>query len=211
MVREAENPIRSAYPLADQPIGTSVPFMPQARPWNIRSTTQRPLDEHDSGENFALRDGPHPAAQKPVLLPISRKTASVTENQGFVEQAKYIRNEADFRNAGVPLGRAANLLAGSHVRDDIIADLNESRRGPRAPKDQDNLTKPAVLWLVLGIFIPPFLLCGARSDGRVVISDQLLLLIFFFVFIDTFVHTMSSHAELDMFHCSFSWHIFLAV
>lgn len=153
--------IRSAYPLDDnQPVGTSVPFMPQARPWNIRSSTQRPLDEHESGEVFAANS--HPAAQKPILLPISRKTASVTENQGFVEQPKFIKQEADFRKAGLPL-RGTNLLAGSHVRADIIVDLNESRRGPRPPKDEDNLTKPAILWLVLGTFVfPLFLLCGAR-------------------------------------------------
>ena len=161
-MRESETPIRSAYPLTDQPIGTSVPFMPQARPWNIRSTTQRPLDEHESGEIFAANS--HPAAQKPVLLPISRKTASVTENQGFVEQAKYLKQDADFRKAGLPL-RGASLLAGSHVRGDIIADLSESKRGPIPPKDEDNLSKPAMLWLVLGTFVfPLFLLCGVRSS-----------------------------------------------
>ena len=152
--------IRSAYPLVDQPIGTSVPFMPSARPWNVRST--RALDDHDDSAT-AVSEAIHPAAQKPMQVQIGRKTASVTENQGFVEPPKVLNQDANLRSAGRPLNAAGGLLKPrSYVREDILTDLMEERSGAPPPRDEDVLTKPAIVFLIIGIFLPPFLFCGVR-------------------------------------------------
>ena len=159
----------SAYPLADQPIGSSVPYMPQARPWNVRSANAPTMGEGrepssrveeyvgggaGGGEKKEDDEKAKEKASKKATAAagMARPTASVTEIPGASRAAKRLFQDADVRNAGVPIKGATTLK-------ELVAEVSTSHER-QAPVQ--HLTFPAILYFFLGLIFPPLLLCGCR-------------------------------------------------
>ena len=126
--------ILSAYPVADQPIGASVPYMPHARPWNSRQVNapalgsgRDPSDRLGLGtsivESIAEKD--HPAGEKPLTIHMSRPTASVTEIPGAAAPAKKVGSKADYK----PSARK-QIRGGAMQRDMAIKVEGASKKQP---------------------------------------------------------------------------------
>mmetsp|Transcript_7575 Transcript_7575/g.18278 ORF Transcript_7575/g.18278 Transcript_7575/m.18278 type:complete len:467 (+) Transcript_7575:148-1548(+) len=167
MPKKAKVAMLSAYPLADQPIGSSVPYMPQARPWNVRSVNAPTMgegrDPSSRVEEFvgaggdAQKEedakGKEKASQKAAAAAgMARPTASVTEIPGASRAAKRLFQDADVRKAGLPI-KGATLLK------ELVAEVSTSHE-QKAPVQ--HLTFPAILYFFLGLVFPPLLLCGCR-------------------------------------------------
>jgi hypothetical protein len=164
MVKE-KTPMLSAYPLADEPIGSSVPYMPQARPWNARSVNapnvgegrdpSSRLQEYVGAKGAKLDDDPAESerqAKKAQAAGTTRPTASVTEIPGAARGAKRLYEEANVKQAHKPVKGATNLK-------ELVAEVGAGRSGK--PPVQ-HLAFPAILYFSLGLVCPPLLLCGCR-------------------------------------------------
>lgn len=172
--KEKNQKILSAYPLLDQPMGTSVPFMPQARPWNARSVNAPAIGERrDNGMSAALstatpamgdddetgtifgRDVNAAAKEKKKdVLALSRPTASVTDIPGASAPAKRVFDAGSLKNAG------KLIKGGGKQQRKMMQRQNNERDLPT-----HHFTFPAAMWFGLGVICPPLLLCGCRYIG----------------------------------------------
>jgi hypothetical protein len=155
--------VLSAYPLLDQPIGTSVPFMPQARPWNARHVNPPALGETrdtnigrlglappSEASSIKEKESAHPAKEKPVNL-VSRPTASVTDIPGASAAAKRLGKLGDLKQPWKP------VKGSSAQREAVVSEIMEAEKVP-----VHHFTFPAMMWFFSGLIFPPFLLCGVR-------------------------------------------------
>jgi len=170
----------SAYPVFDQPVGASVPYMPHARPWNSRQINAPPLGEGRDPSNrigaslpvdaSAIAESDHPAKAKPVVIPQSRPTASVTDIPGASAPAKRIFQSASYKAAGKP-------IRGGVMQREMAPVEGEVEKQPTY-----HHTLPAVLWFAVGVVCPPFLICGCRYLNSANFTAKLLGWASMFVF-----------------------------
>ncbi len=122
--------ILSAYPVADQPMGASVPYMPHARPWNTKQVNAPPLGhgrdpsgrlQAAPGDSASKSEKEHPAKDKPVVVPMSRPTASVTDIPGAAAPAKRLFQSASFKSAGKP-------LSGGAMQRDMVVNVDSHQK-----------------------------------------------------------------------------------
>lgn len=168
MVKEKQSvKTLSAYPLTDQPIGSSLPYVPQARPWQASALNAPPLGEgRDPSASLGTgvsrteiqerekNDADHPAAGKPEnSISKQRPTASVTEIPGASAPAKRLEAVASFKTPGKPIKKGA-------MQRMQIADADRVEQDKE--NDAQHIAFPAILWFALGVLCPPFLCCGLR-------------------------------------------------
>lgn len=169
MVKEKTAPkTLSAYPLTDQPIGSSLPYVPQARPWQSSALHAPPLGEgRDPSahlgtgvskteiQEHAAKNANHPAAGKPEQSSVGkhRPTASVTEIPGASAPAKRLDGVGSFKNAGKPIKKGAMQRMQIVDGDRVLQDKDG---------DAQHIAFPAILWFAVGVICPPFLCCGLR-------------------------------------------------
>ena len=155
----------SAYPLQDQPLGSSLPYVPQARPWDARSIAAPPLGEGRDpssrlGNNVAKSDIEKMLAEtgqdkgKDDTLVGLRPTASVTDIPGAAAPAKrLLEGAASFKAPARPLKKGAMQRVQIEDADQVFLDREANVQ---------HFTFPAILWFVVGVICPPFLCCGLR-------------------------------------------------
>ena len=173
MVKETKSAPKtlSAYPLTDQPIGSSLPYVPQARPWDARTLNAPPLGEGRDpssrlGTNVAMSGRESPVAkderkqkaqkaQQEADTIVARPTASVTDIPGASAAAKRMDAVGSFRAPAKPIKGAMQRIQLDNV-DRVFLDKETNVQ---------HFTFPAILWFVVGVFCPPFLCCGLRFTG----------------------------------------------
>ena len=174
--KEKKQKILSAYPLLDQPMGTSVPFMPQSRPWNARTVNAPALGERrdrgmdstamsatgtsEAGDDLSTIFGKASESvskEKTAGTGASRPTASVTDIPGASAPAKRVFEQGNLKKAGKA----------------IKGNQKQQRAAMKMLKEENDqpvhhFTFPAAMWFGLGVICPPLLLCGCRyiSSGN---------------------------------------------
>ena len=155
----------SSYPLADQPLGSSVPYVPQARPWNSRTLNAPSLGEgRDPSERIGTGlsksdiEGRSKELEDKDVKPVfdQRPTASVTDIPGAAASAKRLDGIGSFKNPGRSIKMGAMQRGKLHIQKGDEAFL----------EGEDHLqhfTFPAILWCCVGTCLfPPALCCGFR-------------------------------------------------
>jgi len=156
--------VLSAYPLTDQPIGSSLPYVPQARPWDAQQLNAPPLAIGGGGrrgtsvgasevEKHAVKSAPQNLVSDKMT--IQRPTASVTDIPGAAAPAKRLEKTASFRSPAQPIKKGAMQRM----------QIEDSEHVFQGEANVQHFTFPAILWCVVGVICPPFLCCGLRFTG----------------------------------------------
>ena len=151
----------SAYPLSGQPLGSSLPYVPQARPWDAPQLTAPPLQTSgvrnqagraNRADTTDAKDQIIAAAKAPVDT-VMRPTASVTDIPGASAPAKRLEHVGSFKAPGKGLqGAGAQRI---HIEESESSHLNDEA-------SVQHIAFPAIMWFIVGVFCPPFLCCGLR-------------------------------------------------
>jgi hypothetical protein len=150
----------TAYPLEDQPLGSSLPYVPQARPWDARAI-HAPGEGRDPSSRLEVTVGKSEieklaaasASGKGNATAGMRPTASVTDIPGAAAPAKRLEGKASFKAPGKPIKSGAHQRVQIQDGDQVFLD---------SQANVQHFTFPAILWFVVGVICPPFLCCGLR-------------------------------------------------
>ena len=167
MVKESGQKTLSAYPLQNQPLGSSLPYVPQARPWDARALNAPPIGEgrdpsariglgvgksdaeDHAGKSHAAKNAP----QNVATLGTQRPTASVTDIPGASAPAKRLDGQASFKAPARPIKGGAMQRMLIEGGDKVFLEKEAAVQ---------HIAFPAILWFVVGVICPPFLCCGLR-------------------------------------------------
>ena len=149
----------TAYPLEDQPLGSSLPYVPQARPWDARAI-HAPGEGRDPSSRLEVAVGKSEIekaaasrADKGNATAGMRPTASVADIPGAAAPAKRLEGKASFKAPGKPLKSGAHQRVQIQDGDQVFLDSQATVQ---------HFTFPAILWFLVGAICPPFLCCGLR-------------------------------------------------
>ena len=157
---EKGGPIRSVYSMSDMPIGTSVPYLPVARtrerlPPRLlgsadKTGRQGPAQTFAEDDDSVVHGATVLGTSMDVVPVTQRPSASVTEIPGASAQPMRINSIGSFK----PSIEVKSLKTGAMSRELV----NKTARIDGA--GTSNFT--VVLFPLLGLICPPFLLCGCR-------------------------------------------------
>ena len=156
MVKEKGTGLKtlSAYPLTDQPLGSSLPYVPQARPWDARALTAPPLGE---GRDPSSRLGTGVSRQEIE----ARKDELDVKKAGAEIAQRPTASVTEIHGASAPPKRLGQKTKGQRQR--VVLDGDKAFLEREA--DVQHFTFPAILWCAVGCFFPPALCCGLRFTG----------------------------------------------
>eukprot|EP00277_Geminigera_cryophila_P040753 CAMPEP_0173105700 /NCGR_PEP_ID=MMETSP1102-20130122/40342_1 /TAXON_ID=49646 /ORGANISM="Geminigera sp., Strain Caron Lab Isolate" /LENGTH=446 /DNA_ID=CAMNT_0014002157 /DNA_START=110 /DNA_END=1450 /DNA_ORIENTATION=- len=174
--------VRSAYAMADMPDGASVPYLPMAR---SRERMAPPLQVMGNDIRMKSQLGPvggndHAAKDKPkIMLPsATRASQSVTEIPGAAALPMRLSAVGSFdsriASKGIRTGAMGRQSGSAYEIDKPESTL---------PEPSQMTTFPVIMWFLLGLVFPPFLLCGCRYISSANQTAKLFAALSIFMFL----------------------------